>query len=234
MSAGKIILLVFGVIVVLISLALLAAGGTLMWVDKVHIDDEGFIASNTIDIERDSHAVITGSIDIDEAGLRALKWMGLVTDFEIEGRSNDSSIGIFIGVADESDVEAYLSNVAYDEMTLTDFGWQLSIDEVAYTRHSGSSTPPAPTSETFWTASAYGAGIQTMKWETEVGRHSIVLMNDDGSAGVDLSVIYKVNIPSIFGLSLGLIIGGVVVLIIGGLMVFFAVRRYKSSREIPV
>ena len=44
MSAGKIVLLVFGVIVLLLSLALLAAGGTTMWVDKVHIDEEGFIA----------------------------------------------------------------------------------------------------------------------------------------------------------------------------------------------
>ena len=233
MSGGKIVLLVFGIIVLLISLALLAAGGTTMWVDKVHIDDEGFIASNTIDIERDSRALVTGSIDIDEAGLRALKWMGLVTVFEVEGRSNDSSKGIFIGVADESEVEAYLDNVAYDEMTFTDFGWQLSIDEVTYTRHSGSSTPPAPTSETFWTASAYGAGTQTMEWETEVGSHSIVLMNDDGSVGVDLSVIYKVNIPSIFGLSLGLIIGGVVVLIIGGFMVYLAVRRPKIIMGTP-
>ncbi len=64
-----------------------------------------------------------------------------------------------------------------------------------------------------------------MEWETEVGRHSIVLMNDDGSAGVDLSVIYKVNVPSLFGLSLGFVIGGTVVLVIGSLMVYFAVRR---------
>ena len=43
MSAGKIILLVFGVIVVLISIGLLFVGGTLMWVDKAHIDSEGFM-----------------------------------------------------------------------------------------------------------------------------------------------------------------------------------------------
>ncbi len=225
MSAGKIVLLVFGVIILLISIGLLFAGGTLMWVDKAHIDSEGFINSNTIQVERDSRALVTGPIDIDATALRVLERMGLVTDFEVEGWSNDSSKGIFIGVAEETDVEAYLSNVAYDEMTFTDFGWQLSIDEVTYTRHSGSSTPPAPTSETFWTASAQGAGTQTLEWETEVGRHSIVLMNDDGSAGVDLSVIYKVNIPSIFGLSLGLLIGGVVVLIVGGFMVYLAVRR---------
>ena len=225
MSAGKIVLLVFGVIVVLISFGLLAGGGALIWVDATHVDDEEFINSDTINIERDTHAVITGPIDIDEEALRVVNWMGIITDFEIEGRSNDSSKGIFIGVADESDVEAYLSNVAYDEMTFIDFGWQLSIDDISYTKHPGNSIPVAPTSKTFWTASSHGTGTQTMAWETEAGRHSIVLMNDDGSAGVDLSVIYKVKIPSIFGLSVGLLVGGIVVLIAGGFMVYFAVRR---------
>ncbi len=234
MSAGKIVLLVFGVIILLISIGLLFAGGTLMWVDKAHIDSAGFINSNTIQVERDSRAMVTGPIDIDATALEVLEWMGLVTAFEVEGWSNDSSKGIFIGVAEETDVEAYLGNVAYDEMTFTDFGWRLSIDEVTYTKHPGSSTPAPPTSQTFWTESAHGVGTQTMEWETEVGRHSIVLMNDDGSAGVDLSVIYKVNVPSIFGLSLGFVIGGVVFLVIGGLMVYFAVRGRKSPREAPV
>ncbi len=225
MRAGKIVLLVFGVIVVLISFGLLAGGGALIWVDATHVDDEEFINSDTINIERDTHAVITGPIDIDEEALRVLNWMGIITDFEIEGRSNDSSKGIFIGVADESDVEAYLSNVAYDEMTFIDFGWQLSTDDIIYTKHMGNSIPVAPTSETFWTASSHGTGTQTMAWETETGRHSIVLMNDDGSAGIDLSVIYKVKIPSILGWGIGLLVGGIVVLIIGGFMVYFAVRR---------
>lgn len=225
MSAGKIILLVFGIIVLLISFGLLASGGALIWVDATHVDDEEFINSDTINIKRDTHAVITGPIDIDEEALRVLNWMGIITDFEIEGRSNNSSKGIFIGVADESDVEAYLSNVAYDEMTFIDFGWQLSIDDINYTKHPGNSIPVVPTSETFWTASSHGAGTQTMAWETEAGRHSIVLMNDDGSAGVDLNIIYKVKIPLIFGFGVGLLIGGIVVLIGGCFMVYFAVRR---------
>ena len=110
-------------------------------------------------------------------------------------------------------------------MTSIDFSWQLSSDDITYTKHSGNSIPLAPTSETFWTASSYGTGTQTMAWETEAGHHSIVLMNDDGSAGVDLSIIYKVKIPLIFGLSVGLLVGGIVVLIGGGFMVYIAVRR---------
>ena len=66
-----------------------------------------------------------------------------------------------------------------------------------------------------------------MAWETEVCSHSIVLMNDDGSSGVDLSAVFKAKIPSILGFGVGFLIGGIVVLIVGGFMVYLAVRRPK-------
>lgn len=224
MSTGKIILLVFGVIVILISTGMLFAGGSLMWLDRTHIDSEGFISSNSVHIERDSHAIVTGPIIIDQVALDVLNWMGIATGFGVEGTNNSPSKGIFIGVAEQVDVGVYLNDVEYDELTLSDRGW-LSFDEETYINHSGDSTPATPTSQTFWVVSAHGAGVQTMQWETEVGSHSIVLMNDDGSAGVDLNAVYKVKIPSVFGWSVGFLIGGTVVLIIGGLMIYLAVRK---------
>ncbi len=224
MSGGKIVLLVFGVIVVLISIAVLFAGGALIWADKTQIDSEGFISSSTIQIDRDSRAIVTGSIDIDEVALRALRWMGTATIFVVEGSNADPAKQIFIGVAEESDLKAYLSSVDYDEMALTGKGWLSSLTTV-YTNHPGSSAPATPTSQTFWLESAHGAGTQTMVWETEVGSHSIVLMNADGSAGVDLNAVYKVKVPSILGWSIGLLVGGIVVLIVGGFMIYLAVRR---------
>jgi hypothetical protein len=232
MHGGKIVLLVFGIIVVLLSFGILAGGGALIWADATHIDSEGFVASSAINIESDSSAVITGPIDIDEAALRALTIMGVITLFEVEGRTNNPSKQIFIGVADESDVETYLSNVGYDEITSIDINWQSS-DEVTYTSHPGTSTPAAPTSQTFWTESAHGAGTQTLEWETEVGSHSMVLMNDDGSSGVDLSVVFRAKIPSVFGLSVGLLVGGIIVLLVGGFMVYLAVRRSQVITADP-
>jgi hypothetical protein len=64
-----------------------------------------------------------------------------------------------------------------------------------------------------------------MEWETEVGTHSIVLMNDDGSAGVDLDAVFKVKVGSLLGISVGLLVGGIAVLLLGGFMIFLAVRR---------
>ena len=150
----------------------------------------------------------------------------------VEGSNDDPSKQIFIAVSEDSDLKAYLSGVDYDEMDLVGRGWLSSLTAV-YTNHPGSSAPATPASQTFWTESAHGAGTQTLEWETEVGSHSMVLMNDDGSSGVDLSVVFKAKIPSVFGLSVGLLIGGVVVLVAGGFMVYLAVRRPQITTQTP-
>jgi hypothetical protein len=230
MSAGRIILLVFGVIVVLISIGMLFAGSSLLWLDRTRMDSEGFISSNTVHIERDSHAIVTGPISIDEVALDVLNWIGIATDFGAEVSNNSPSKGIFIGVAEKTAAEAYLNNVNYDELTLSNRDW-LSLDIATYTNHPGDSTPASPTSQTFWVVSAHGTGVQTMQWETEVGSHSIVLMNDDGSAGVDLNAVYKVKVPSVFGWSIGLLVGGILVLIIGSFMIYLAVRKPQDVME---
>ena len=68
MSAGKIVLLVFGVIVLLVSIALLLSGGVLMWADRTIKDSEGFYSTKTIQLERDSYAIVTKPADIDLKG----------------------------------------------------------------------------------------------------------------------------------------------------------------------
>jgi len=57
------------------------------------------------------------------------------------------------------------------------------------------------------------------------GTWSLILMNEDGSAGVDLSIVLGVKIPWLFSTGLGLLLGGIVALSIGTLIVFLAVRK---------
>jgi len=220
MSVGKIVLLVFGVIVLLVSLGLMAGGGTLIWADTTIKDSEGFYTTKTVQLDRDSYAIVTPSADIDLRAAWVWDWGNLVT-FKVEGSNNDPSKQIFMGVAEESDVQVYLSGVEYDEITQ----FRIHPYRVDYRNHPGTSEPTAPTSQTFWTASAHGTGIQTLKWELETGSYVLVLMNNDGSAGVDLNTVVGAKVPRILGVGVGLLVGGIVVLVIGGVMVYLAVRR---------
>ncbi len=227
MSAGKIILLVFGIIGLLISIGLLVGGGALLWADNVIKDNEGFYTTRNIQIEKDSYAIVSGpaDIDIDTGWDWGWGWdLGDLATFKVEGSNNDPSNQIFIGVARESDIDAYLSGVEYDEIT----DIHINPDRMDYRNHPGSIVPGDPTSQTFWTESSYGAGTQILEWELEPGSHSLVLMNDDGSAGVDMNIVLGAKIPLLFIVSVGVLVAGVVALFISILMIYFSARRRST------
>jgi hypothetical protein len=236
MSAGRIILLIFGILFILGSVPLLLGGGALLWVDIALKDDGGFFTTESYQLERDSYAIVTESahIDIDDEEWDwGWGWFGdwdlgdLVT-FKVEGSNRDTSKGIFIGVAEESGLRGYLNDVEYDE--IIDFEIHDDELDVEYKPHYGSLAPADPTSQTFWAPSIYGLGTQTLEWELETGTYSVVLMNADGSNDVDVDVALGVKVPLIFGIGVGLLMGGVVALILGILMVIFGLRGRQRSQ----
>ncbi len=231
MSGGKIVLLVFGIIVLLVSLVLLLPGGALIWAERALRDDEGFYTTKTIEFDRDSYAIVTEPANIDLG--EEWEWLPWVrswgpSDFltlKIEGSSSDSSKQIFIAVAETSDLEDYLAGVEYDE--ITDFKFDRLKPE--YTNHRGTSEPLDPTSQTFWIVSDHGAGTQALQWAMESGTYSFLLMNEDGSRGLDLEASIGIAVPSVLGgIGVALLIGGLVVLALAVLMLYLAVRKRKA------
>lgn len=220
MSAGRIVLLVFGIIVIVIAIGLVIAGSGALWVNSALTDDEGYYTTKSLRLERGSYAIITEPAEVDLGSAWAWDWSKLVS-FKVEGRNTDPSKGVFIGVGEEQDVLSYLNDVEYDE--IIDF--RIDPDEFSYWNHPGTERPAPPTAQTFWSESAYGSGEQSVEWTLESGTWTLVLMNEDGSQGVDLRGVVGVQIPWVFGLGLGLLIGGIVALILGALMVFLSVRR---------
>jgi len=223
MSAGKILLLVFGVIVVLVAFGLMAAGGSALWANSALTDDEGYFSTETILIDKDSYAIVSEPTDIEVGSWWAWDWGDLVI-FKVKGSNDDPSKNIFMGVADESDLSDYLMDVEYDEVIELD----INPDRLEYRNHPGNSEPAAPTTQTFWEEKAHGPGTRTLEWELEAGTWSLVAMNEDGSAGLDLSIVFGAKVPWLFGIGLGLLLGGIVALLIGAFMIVLAVRRPKE------
>lgn len=220
MSAGKIVLLIVGIIVLVVAIGLIVTGSGVLWANGALTDDEGYLTTKTIRIDKGSYAVVSEPTDIEVGSWWIWDWGDLAT-FKIEGSSNDSSNNIFMGVADESDLNSYLRDVNYDEVT--DF--HVNPDRLDYRNRPGNSEPAMPTTQDFWLESVNGPGTQTLAWDMQAGTWSLILMNEDGSAGVDLSVVLGVKIPWLFGTGLGLLIGGIVALPLGTLMIILAARR---------
>ncbi len=235
MSVVRIILLIIGILFILGSPSLLFGGGTLLWMDLTQKDDNGFITTETDQLESDSYAIVTESahIDIDDEWTWGWGWnadwdLGDLVTFKVEGTNNDDSKGIFIGVAQESDLISYLSDVEYDE--IIDFSIDSDGFDVDYKNHPGNSSPTAPTSETFWMESTSGTGTQVLEWELETGTYSLVLMNEDGSRDVDLAVSVGLKTSWILGVGIGFVVGGIIALIIGILMFIYSLRGRKRSQ----
>jgi hypothetical protein len=224
-SAGRIVLLVFGAIFLLTAIAMLFGGGALVWADQTFKDSEGFLTTNTITLESGSYAITTHPADIDFRWGR-WGWTHSAT-VKVAGSNNNYAKQIFIGIADEADVRDYLSGVDYDEIR----EFRIHPYETSYTDHPGSAVPEAPTAQSFWEASTYGSGTQTLEWELQKGTWVLVLMNADGSAGIDLSGVVGVKASWIFGVGLGLLIGGIVLLVVAVVMIVLASRRPLVSGE---
>jgi predicted nucleic acid-binding Zn ribbon protein len=228
-SSRRILPLVFGVIVLLVAVGLLIGGGLLLWANTSLIDNEDFITTKSYPLERDSYAIAFWNLDIDVDelvggwGVWKPSPSDLVT-IKITVSSNDPSKNVFLGIGEESDVEAYLFDVYYDEVTNFSISPSQSLS-VEFNPHPGDSVTSEPASQTFWTVSEHGAGTQILEWSPEAGDYWFVLMNEDGSAGVDMNITFGMKIPLLSTIGMALLAGGVVSLLIGGFLVYLGRRR---------
>ncbi len=236
---SKKIFRVFGIIGLLISVYFLVGGGICLLSNSTTKDSEGFFSTWIIQIKRDSYAIVLGPDCIDIYGGRekvdlttpfGVREMVGLTTFKVEGSINNSPNQIFIGVAREADIDAYLSGVEYDEIT----GLCLLPSRANYQNHTGSIVPGGPTSQAFWAESTCGAGTHNLTWEPEPDRHSLVLMNEDGSAGLDIHLVVGTEFALLFIVGAGNLMVGVVVLLLGLIMLFFSGRSQNVVYPEPL
>jgi hypothetical protein len=227
MSGGKIALLVFGIIFLVGALVLMAGGGGLTWLSVVLENDNALFTPRTNSLKTNSYAIVSEPFDIDWYDeSQGERWGSDFVRVKVEVESNDSSKGVLVGIAREADVDDYLVGVQYDEIT----EWTsdpFDDPEVDYRPHPGSFPPSDPTAEEFWEVSAHGSGRQTIEWKPDMGRWVLVIMNEDGSAGIDVSGALGAELPWLFWLGLGLVSAGVWALVGGAIMVYFAARSPK-------
>ena len=132
---------------------------------------------------------------------------------------------VFVGIARTSDVERYLAGVPYTTVNDIDVD-PFSAD---YERHSGNRHPVAPEHAGIWQASSQGTGKQSIDWKVDDGDYSVVVMNADGSLGVDADVTAGANIPFLDELGWSAIGSGAFALILGLGLIALAARKTRTA-----
>lgn len=82
----------------------------------------------------------------------------------------------------------------------------------------------------FWEASASGSGTQMLQWIPEDNGYMIVVMNADGSQGVDVAVQIGAKVPGLAGIGNVLLAGGSLGVLVGGLVIYLGAVRYRDCK----
>lgn len=218
--------LIVGSIVALVALALLAAGGTLLWAETTERDADGFYSTSAQRFSSPTHAVRSDELEL---GSDVPQWVferDILGQIRITATGED---GVFVGIAPTEDVERYLAGVEHDRVQ------ELEYDpfSVTYERSGGGSAPAEPGSEEFWTASAEGSGRQSVTWEVESGNWSVVVMNADASRGVEADVALAAKVSFVRWVGIGILAVGLVFAAGAAALLYFGLRRPRYRAPVP-
>lgn len=155
----------------------LAGLGTVL-VDYTQRNDAGFLMEDDIyELDSDGHAVTGSTAEVFDHGEDWDAFRFFVGPVRITARSTDGK-ELFIGLGHTADVDRYLGAVRRDDLDLEDGG-------VVLAGRGGGAPTTLPADQTFWRDMSVGHGTQGVRAAPEAGEWSVVIMNADGSAGVN-------------------------------------------------
>jgi hypothetical protein len=222
-SGGRIAAIFASGVIALLSLGVLTAGGLLLLADSEK-DSQGYIATGTDSFGTSTHALVSDNLDLHFDGPESIIDDGILGKIRVRAESNDGKPA-FVGVARTDDVERYLRRSSHAVVTDVDY----SPFRAEYSTRPGNRTPGRPADQRIWAASAQGEGRQELVWDVEDGDWSVVVMNADGSPGVDADISAGARVAWLDEagwISLG---SGVLLLAIAGGLLFLGVRRPRGG-----
>ncbi len=217
---GRVLLLAFGGLLMLVSLGLLAGGGVLGWAYGTQRDADGYLTTSTERLRSPTFAITSQKIDLGSAPDDWAFGDGRLGTVRLRVTGSEGA-PVFVGIARETDVERYLQGVAHDEIVHADFsGPDLGDVDVRFRRQTGGGqTPAPPADQRFWVASATGSGTQTLSWDVRTGEWAAVVMNANAGRGVDVAVAVGAKADWLLPVLIGLLVGGGLLLAISLVMV---------------
>jgi len=221
-TTGRIISVVTGAVLMVCSLGLLGGGAAATWATTADRHG-GYVDLGTQSYHTTGHALASGQVDLSAAAGRWDVARTLFGTVRLRVTATPGGAPVFAGIAPAGAADRYLSGVAY--ATVTGF----SGDHPSYIGHSGGAPAVLPAQARIWTVKTTGPGTQTLAWPVTGGRWTVVAMNANGSAPVNIRVNVAASLPALPWIATGLLVAGVVFLTAGALLITLPVRN--ASRE---
>jgi hypothetical protein len=181
---GPVLGVIAGTLITLVAAVLALAGLALVITHLVARDDDGYINTSTRNVATSSYALTAEGVELGDVSGGAGDWAIDHLGGHVRIRAELAGGGpVFVGIARERDLAAYLGGVPHDE--IRDF---LDNGREELRRSGGTRPPGPPGAEGFWVASATGRGAQTAQWKVTQGNWAAVVMNAGAAPGVDADV----------------------------------------------
>ena len=217
-GAGRVVLIVVGVITALLSLPLLVGGTALIVVDQTQRDEDGFLMSPSEDFSTATYAIVSDSVDVDFGGSESAA-RAILGDVRIRSESDRD---VFVGIARDTDVDEYLNGV--EQSVVTDIGRRPE-----YSHRQGVAPTSPPAGQDFWVASTSGSGEQTLEWEAEDGSWSAVVMSSDASRGVASELSIGAELDAALWVGIVMLVVGALLAALAALAITAGARRGRAS-----
>jgi hypothetical protein len=211
----KVVLIVLGSLIGLIGLGLLAGGIALAAV----FGPDGRFESSAERLDTSTYALLSEPVRLQSDAPVDSDFGGVKVGLRADG---NASKPVFVGIAPTAAVNQYLDGVPSDVVTEWHYG-----GSVQKTRVNGETSPEPPTEQAFWTVKSTGSEAN-VTWKLRSGSYRLVVMNADGSQAVDVDAKWRVEIPWIFPLGIGLLIAGVIAVVLGVVLLVLGIRTRTS------
>ena len=179
---------------------------------------DGTLSSGHNTVSSTTSALVTEQGDIDEGGI------GFVADPSVEIAVEGSGQPVFVGVGPADAVDRYLAGASVE--TVTDF--EVRPFELTTKVRDGSARLESPLDQSFWVAEADGRSAAETSWKIRDGRYRIVVMNADGSPGIDVEGEVGVHVPRLTAVASTALAGGLI-LVVTGIVLVIAGARSKDT-----
>jgi hypothetical protein len=217
---GRILMLIFGSLAVLVGLALAIGGGVITWADQTQRDADGFLMIPAVHLATNSYALVSDRYEIRLEGPDWLYTRDLLGSVRLRSESAQT---VFVGIALASEVSGYLGGVEHTVVT------DLTEHPKSYVLYPGGPPSAAPAAERFWVASSQGSGQQTLTWRVREGSWQVVIMNADGSRAVDVELAVGARLSGLIWLGVGLLSGAALLLAVGAALIYFGASTRRTT-----
>ncbi|MER6663907.1 DUF4389 domain-containing protein [Amycolatopsis japonica] len=221
-TSGRIVSVVAGAVAGLASMGLLTGGAALLWLDQSGRDDNGYLSTST-SYRTETPALVSERVRFAGVAGESAPALNALGDVRLTVTESTGK-PVFIGIASSADVQRYLAGTTF--ATVTD----LASGSVLVRQGAGSAG--IPESADIWTARSSGPGTRTVAWPDQAGDWTVVVMNADGSAGLDVRAEAAATVPALGWTAWSLLIIGAAGLAAAVALVAIPVSRVSRHRSL--